>query len=121
MNFIRIALHPSKNFVVTASDDKTWQLWSVPGFEFWMSGEGHKDWISDCDFHPKGTHLATSSGDCTVKIWDFDKGVCVASFTDHNRVIVLSSLFLQLIQTKETLIIHSLYGDVHFMIPEITL
>ena len=50
-----------------------------------MSGEGHKDWIADCDFHPKGSHLATASGDCTVKLWDFAKGTATLTLTDHTQ------------------------------------
>ena len=48
-----------------------------------MSGEGHKDWVSNLDFHPKGTHLATCSGDSTIKIWDFLKASWVATFESH--------------------------------------
>ena len=33
-----------------------------------MSGEGHRDWISGIGFHPRGSHLVTSSGDCTIKV-----------------------------------------------------
>lgn len=50
-----------------------------------MSGEGHKDWIADCDFHPKGAHLATASGDSTVKIWDFAKGQATMTLSDHTQ------------------------------------
>jgi len=38
-----------------------------------MSAEGHKDFVTSADFHPAGTHLATSSGDCQIKIWDFEQ------------------------------------------------
>ena len=48
-----------------------------------MSGEGHKDWVANLDFHPKGSHLATCSGDSTIKIWDFLKAACVATFDSH--------------------------------------
>lgn len=53
------------------SDDETWKVWSVPNCDLLMSGEGHRDWVSGVAFHPHGTMLATSSGDNTVKIWDF--------------------------------------------------
>jgi len=33
----------------------------------------------------RGTKLATSSGDTTVKIWDFSKAECVHTFTDHTH------------------------------------
>ncbi|KAG5456975.1 MAG: WD40-repeat-containing domain protein, partial [Olpidium bornovanus] len=52
-----------------------------------MSGEGHRDWLGDCDFHPRGTHLATASGDGTVKVWDFSKGVCTITLSDHTLAV----------------------------------
>jgi WD40 repeat protein len=57
-----------KSIVATASDDFTWKIWTLPNGELIMSGEGHKDWISGIDFHPRGSHLVTSSGDCTIKV-----------------------------------------------------
>jgi WD40 repeat protein len=44
--------HPKKMLLVTASDDKSWKLWSFPSGEMVSSGVGHTDWIADCDFHP---------------------------------------------------------------------
>lgn len=35
----------------------------------------------------RGSRLATTSGDTTVKIWDFSKEQCVASFTDHTHAV----------------------------------
>lgn len=32
-----------------------------------------------------GSKLATSSGDTTVKVWDFSKAECVHTFTDHTH------------------------------------
>ena len=48
-----------------------------------LSGEGHKDWVSGIAFHPKGSHLATSSGDSTIKVWDFINASCAHTFKDH--------------------------------------
>ena len=45
--------HPEKQALVTVSDDMLWNLWSYPTGDLIMSGKGHKDWISDCDFNPK--------------------------------------------------------------------
>jgi sperm-associated antigen 16 protein len=45
--------HPKKQVIATVSDDKSWKMWAFPSGELIMSGEGHKDWIADCDFHPR--------------------------------------------------------------------
>lgn len=53
-----------------------------------MGGEGHTDWLSGVDFHPRGNLLATSSADGSAKIWDFGKnGECVNTFKDHIQVV----------------------------------
>ena len=52
-----------------------------------MSGEGHKDWVSGVDFHPSGTHLVTSSGDSTVKLWDFQRASCAHTFAAHTQAV----------------------------------
>eukprot|EP01084_Bolivina_argentea_P064754 118044_1 len=83
----KIALHPTKDIVATASDDMSWKLWTIPSGELIMSGEGHKDWISSLSFDPSGAHLASASGDCSIKIWDFAKSCCVATFEDHTSVV----------------------------------
>ena len=62
----------------------TWKIWSLPKGELIMSGEGHSDWISDVSFHPLGTHLATSAGDCLIKIWDFVNIKCAWTIKDHS-------------------------------------
>ena len=47
-----VALHPEKQVLATASDDRTWKLWSLPNGELILTGLGHSDWVSCCDFHP---------------------------------------------------------------------
>ncbi|GFR41830.1 hypothetical protein Agub_g2605 [Astrephomene gubernaculifera] len=87
LSVANLALHPTKPILVTASDDKTWKMWHMPGGDLIMCGEGHKDWVAGVDFHPAGTCLASGSGDSTVKIWDFEKQRCTATFTDHKQAI----------------------------------
>ncbi|PNH08137.1 Flagellar WD repeat domain-containing protein [Tetrabaena socialis] len=87
LSVANMALHPTKPILVTASDDKTWKMWHMPGGDLIMCGEGHKDWVAGVDFHPAGTCLASGGGDTTVKIWDFEKQRCAATFTDHKQAI----------------------------------
>ncbi|KAH1185117.1 hypothetical protein KIL84_013058, partial [Mauremys mutica] len=82
-----LALHPRKDIVVTASDDRLWKMWAFPNGNIIMTGEGHTDWLSGCCFHPSGTKLVTSSGDTTVRIWDFTKGECIVTFEGHSRAV----------------------------------
>jgi len=80
-----VAVHPRKQIVATSSDDTTWKIWTTPGGELIMSGDGHRDWVSSLMFHPRGTHLATASGDCTVKVWEFASASCSHTFTEHTQ------------------------------------
>ena len=59
----------------------------MPSGDLIMSGEGHKDWLSGLQFHPRGSHLATAAGDGTVKLWDFASASCVATYTDHTQPV----------------------------------
>ena len=38
-------------------------------------------------FHPLGHRLATSSGDNSIKIWDFSRGSCVQTLNEHTHGI----------------------------------
>eukprot|EP00696_Hemimastix_kukwesjijk_P012921 gnl/Hemi2/26244_TR8812_c0_g1_i1.p1 gnl/Hemi2/26244_TR8812_c0_g1~~gnl/Hemi2/26244_TR8812_c0_g1_i1.p1 ORF type:complete len:640 (+),score=173.19 gnl/Hemi2/26244_TR8812_c0_g1_i1:69-1988(+) len=80
-----IALHPTKSFLATSSDDNTWKLWSLPAGELAMTGAGHRHFVSGCAFHPRGGHLATSSADHTVKLWDLLNSTVSNTFADHTN------------------------------------
>ncbi|XP_063286034.1 sperm-associated antigen 16 protein [Pelobates fuscus] len=82
-----LALHPRKDILVTASDDRLWKMWSISNGEIIMTGEGHTDWLSGCAFHPSGTKLATTSGDTTVRIWDFAQSECILTLEGHTHAI----------------------------------
>jgi hypothetical protein len=42
---------------VTTSDDKSWKMWTIPDGQMIMRGDGHTDWVSTSDFHPKYSTL----------------------------------------------------------------
>lgn len=112
-----VALHPTKDIVLTGSDDQSWYLWAVPNHksrndaaingeldttdstnahldskpfsqaELLMTGVGHSDWISCCDFHPSGNMIVTGAGDATVRLWDLNEQAQVFSFNDHQNAV----------------------------------
>eukprot|EP00899_Mesostigma_viride_P007917 jgi/Mesvir1/17126/Mv07558-RA.1 len=87
MSVSNLAMHPSKPIVATASDDRTWKMWSLPNGDLIMSGDGHKDWVAGISFHPLGSHLASASGDGTVKLWDFEQARCTMTFAEHTQAV----------------------------------
>ncbi|CAJ1071074.1 sperm-associated antigen 16 protein [Xyrichtys novacula] len=85
-----IHLHPTKMILASASDDCNWRLWALPSDgekvgQMVLTGEGHSDWLSSCSFHPDGAKLATTSGDTTVRLWDFSRGRCVLMLSGHTQ------------------------------------
>ncbi|KAM9323052.1 sperm-associated antigen 16 protein-like [Pholidichthys leucotaenia] len=85
-----IHLHPRKRILASASDDHTWRLWALPApgqkvGQMLLTGEEHSDWLSGCSFHPDGSKLATTSGDTTVRLWDFACGLCVLTLSGHTQ------------------------------------
>lgn len=80
-----IDFHPHKHQVLTASDDRSWQVINVTDGECQMMGTGHSDWLSAAKFSPNGQMIATSSGDRSVRIWDLASEECVAEFDDHTQ------------------------------------
>ena len=82
-----LSYNPKKDILATGSDDTTWKLWSIPGGDLIMSGEGHQDWIGGVSFHPMGNFLATASGDGCVKIWDFVHAKCQTTHAEHGQPV----------------------------------
>ncbi|KAK2888610.1 sperm-associated antigen 16 protein [Channa argus] len=85
-----ITLHPRKLILASTSDDHSWRLWVLPAKgekvgQMVLTGEGHSDWLSGCSFHPDGSKLATTSGDTTVRLWDFALGCCVLTLSGHSQ------------------------------------
>jgi len=71
-----VALHPEKQVLATASDDRTWKLRSVPEGELILTGHGHTDWVSGCDFHP--SYVLSTACKVTVQMLVFHQGERIA-------------------------------------------
>jgi WD40 repeat protein/class 3 adenylate cyclase len=93
------ALHPWKGplaytidgaYMAAGASDGVWALWELATGKTLAVVPGHTNMIASLVFSPDGLHLATSSFDGTVKIWDYSKTpetgelpVAVITFTNH--------------------------------------
>lgn len=48
---------------------------------------GHKGWIHSVTVSPDGTWAASGSEDKTIKIWDLENGVCLATLKGHREKV----------------------------------
>ena len=65
-----MCVHIKKNVVATGGDDAVFKIYDMSKGDELASGSYHTQYISSIDIHPKGSYLATSSGDFTVNLWD---------------------------------------------------
>jgi coatomer subunit beta' len=72
-DYIRcVAVHPSRPFVISSSDDMTIKLWDwEKGWKNTMVFEGHSHYVMMVAFNPKDSNtFASASLDRTVKVWN---------------------------------------------------
>ena len=52
---------------------------------------GHRGWVVSLDFSPDGQTLASSSCDCTAKLWDVSTGRCLHTLAEHEQEVWVGS------------------------------
>lgn len=72
-------------YLVTASDDKTAKIWSLPSRKFSASLVGHSNWVRCASFDPTAMLVVTGSDDKQVKLWDVSSHQALHTFHDHNE------------------------------------
>lgn len=90
---LAVAFSPDGKTIVSASGDKTVQLWDVVTGEAQQTLEGHSDWVKAIVFSPDGKTIASVSDDKTVRLWDVATGEVqqtLKGHTDWVNVIVFS-------------------------------
>ena len=84
-NIYRIERHPTKDLVVTASEDETAKIWDIQAGREILSLTGHEEGVFGACFSPDGTKVATASEDGTVRIWDADVGKEIKKIEAHKN------------------------------------
>lgn len=76
---------PDGQRIVTASDDKTAQVWQATNFGHVVSLAGHIEKVKDAEFSPDGMRVVTASLDGTARIWDASSGKCLGILAGHDQ------------------------------------
>mmetsp|Transcript_20728 Transcript_20728/g.58334 ORF Transcript_20728/g.58334 Transcript_20728/m.58334 type:complete len:484 (+) Transcript_20728:188-1639(+) len=82
-------LHPSGDYLATASLDETWALADVKSGNNLLHVQAVDNPSVHCiRFHPDGLLVATGGKDSIIRLWDVkDKGKNVAKFTGHEGLV----------------------------------
>ena len=82
-----VAFSRDETQLLTASDDKTLKVWSLPARRFQGTLQGHSNWVRSGAFSPDGGRAVSGSDDKTVKIWDVGERTCLHTFYDHEGTV----------------------------------
>jgi len=77
------SLHPTGDYWVTASMDRSWQIHSITGEPGTIARIDTASALHGISFHPDGLILGTANADSTVRIWDIKTQKNVATFEGH--------------------------------------
>ena len=83
---------PDGRRVVTASDDKTAQIWDAQTGRRVLLIKGPADWMLNAAFSPDGQTVVAALSDNTARIWDGTTGKEIRVLSGHSDV-VLSAAF----------------------------
>jgi platelet-activating factor acetylhydrolase IB subunit alpha len=79
----------NKEYVVSASRDKTIKIWDVFGSSCIHTIIGHDNWVRALVVHPNGKYIISSSDDKSIRVWELKTGRCVKKITDsHDKFVV---------------------------------
>lgn len=81
-------IHPSGNYIGTASHDYTWRLWDYETNSNLQLQDGHINEVSVINFHKDGSLVLTADHAGVVLCWDIRSGQSVLSLQGHMNKVV---------------------------------
>ena len=83
----------NKDYLLSASRDKTIKLWDVVGGVCIFAFTGHDYWVRDLCEHPSGKYFVSCSDDKSIRVWDLKTGLSSKRLTEaHDSFVVCVSM-----------------------------
>lgn len=83
----------NKDYLLSASRDKTIKLWDVIGGVCIFTFTGHDNWVRDLCEHPSGKYFVSCSDDKSVRVWDLKTGLSSKRLNEaHESFVVCVSM-----------------------------
>ena len=77
-----IGLHFQGNLLASGSSDRSIKVWNFDDKSVFTL-TGHTDWVNAVKLDVASNTLISVSDDCTIKLWDLEKRVCIRTFEGH--------------------------------------
>ncbi|HEX9133284.1 MAG TPA: WD40 repeat domain-containing serine/threonine-protein kinase [Ktedonobacteraceae bacterium] len=78
-----VAWSPDGKQIVSASDDKTAQVWEAVTGDHLFTYAGHADGVNAVAWSPDGKLITSASSDATVQVWEAATGIYLFTYTGH--------------------------------------
>lgn len=83
----------NKDYLLSASRDKTIKLWDVVGGVCIFTFTGHDNWVRDLCEHPSGKYFVSCSDDKSIRVWDLKTGLSSKRLSEaHDSFVVCVSM-----------------------------
>lgn len=79
----------NKEYIISASRDKTIKIFDVFASSCIYTFNGHENWVRRICIHPNGKYLISCSDDKSVRFWDLKTARCVKRLENaHDRFVI---------------------------------